>query len=217
MFTGIIQKVGTFKRKIKGSNKYKLEIEVNNFLDDISTGDSIAVNGVCLTVVEFNYNTFTVDVMPATVKSTNLKELTKGVKVNLEKSLKPNSFMGGHIVSGHVDGTGIFKNIKEEKNARIFTFKVDEQISKYLVDKGSVALNGISLTVMDYSTEILQVSIIPETIRSTNLKDLKVGNLVNIETDIIGKYVNKFLKDNKDDKTKQIEVDKKMLRENGFI
>ncbi len=217
MFTGIIQQVGTFKRKLKGTNKYKLKIEVNDFLKDVSTGDSIAVNGVCLTVVNFNTNSFTVDVMPETVKSTNLDELTKGAKVNLEKSLQPNSFMGGHIVSGHVDGTGVLKNIKDEKNAKIFTFKVDENISKYLVDKGSVALNGISLTVMDYSPEVLKVSIIPETINSTNLKYLKVGELVNIETDIIGKYVNKFLSDDKTDNSKQKELDKQMLRENGFI
>ena len=217
MFTGIIQQVGTFKRKLKESNKYKLQIEVNDFLEDVSTGDSIAVNGVCLTVVNFNTSTFTVDVMPETVKSTNLDKLTKGAKVNLEKSLQPNSFMGGHIVSGHVDGTGVLKNIKDEKNAKIFTFKVDENISKYLVDKGSVALNGISLTVMDYSPEVLKVSLIPETINSTNLKYLKAGALVNIETDIIGKYVNKFLTDNKTDNSKQKELDKQMLRENGFI
>jgi len=217
LFTGIIQQVGTFKRKLKESNKYKLQIEVNDFLEDVSTGDSIAVNGVCLTVVNFNTSTFTVDVMPETVKSTNLDELTKGAKVNLEKSLQPNSFMGGHIVSGHVDGTGVLKNIKDEKNAKIFTFKVDENISKYLVDKGSVALNGISLTVMDYSPEVLKVSIIPETIKSTNLNYLKIGDLVNIETDIIGKYVNKFLKDNKTNNSKQKELDKQMLREKGFI
>ena len=217
MFTGIIQQVGTFKRKLKESNKYKLQIEVNDFLEDVSTGDSIAVNGVCLTVVNFNTSTFTVDVMPETVKSTNLDELKKGDKLNLEKSLQLNSFMGGHIVSGHVDGTGILKNIKDEKNAKIFTFKVDENISKYLVDKGSVALNGISLTVMDYSPEVLKVSIIPETINSTNLKYLKAGALVNIETDIIGKYVNKFLTDKKTDNSKQKELDKQMLREKGFI
>ena len=214
MFTGIIQEVGNFKRKVKENNKYKLEIEVNNFLEDISIGDSIAVNGVCLTVVDFNSNSFTVDVMPETVKSTNLDYLTKDSKVNLEKSLQPNSFMGGHIVSGHVDGTGVLKSLKDEKNSKIFSFKITENISKYLVDKGSVALNGISLTIMDYSKDNLIVSIIPETIKSTNLKYLNIGDEVNIETDIIGKYVNKFLNENK---TNKKEVNKQMLKENGFI
>ena len=215
MFTGIIQEVGNFKRKVKENNKYKLEIEVNKFLEDVSKGDSIAVNGVCLTVVDFNSNSFTVDVMPETVKSTNLDQLTKNSKVNLEKSLQPNSFMGGHIVSGHVDGVGILKSVKDEKNAKIFTFKITENISKYLVDKGSVALNGISLTIMDYSKENLIVSIIPETIKSTNLKYLNIGDEVNIETDIIGKYVNKFLNENKENNKKA--VNKNMLKENGFI
>ncbi|HKL11989.1 MAG TPA: riboflavin synthase [Halanaerobiales bacterium] len=215
MFTGIIQEVGNFKRKVKENNKYKLEIEVNKFLEDVSKGDSIAVNGVCLTVVDLNSNSFTVDVMPETVKSTNLDQLTKNSKVNLEKSLQPNSFMGGHIVSGHVDGVGILKSVKDEKNAKIFTFKITENISKYLVDKGSVALNGISLTIMDYSKENLIVSIIPETIKSTNLKYLNIGDEVNIETDIIGKYVNKFLNENKENNKKA--VNKNMLKENGFI
>jgi len=215
LFTGIIQEVGNFKRKVKENNKYKLEIEVNKFLEDVSKGDSIAVNGVCLTVVDLNSNSFTVDVMPETVKSTNLDQLTKNSKVNLEKSLQPNSFMGGHIVSGHVDGVGILKSVKDEKNAKIFTFKITENISKYLVDKGSVALNGISLTIMDYSKENLIVSIIPETIKSTNLKYLNIGDEVNIETDIIGKYVNKFLNENKENNKKA--VNKNMLKENGFI
>jgi len=153
--------------------------------------------------------------MPETVKSTNLDQLTKNSKVNLEKSLQPNSFMGGHIVSGHVDGVGILKSVKDEKNAKIFTFKITENISKYLVDKGSVALNGISLTIMDYSKENLIVSIIPETIKSTNLKYLNIGDEVNIETDIIGKYVNKFLNENKENNKKA--VNKNMLKENGFI
>jgi riboflavin synthase len=218
LFTGIIQKVGTFKRKLKKANKYQLMIDVDDFLDDVSIGDSIAVNGVCLTVVDYSANSFKVDVMPETVKATNIDNLQSGAKVNLEKSLQPKSFMGGHIVNGHVDGIGTIKSIKEEKNAKIFTIEVSKEITKYLVDKGSVALNGISLTVMDYSDSTLKVSIIPETIRSTNLKYLDQGDEINIETDIIGKYVNKMLNDKKQKSNdNQKGITKDTLQKNGFI
>lgn len=193
-------------------------IDVDDFLDDVSIGDSIAVNGVCLTVVDYSANSFKVDVMPETVKATNIDNLQSGAKVNLEKSLQPKSFMGGHIVNGHVDGIGTIKSIKEEKNAKIFTIEVSKEITKYLVDKGSVALNGISLTVMDYSDNTLKVSIIPETIRSTNLKYLDQGDEINIETDIIGKYVNKMLNDKKKKSNdNQKGITKDTLQKNGFI
>jgi len=218
LFTGIIQKVGTFKRKTKKGNKYQLVIDVDDFLDDVSIGDSIAVNGVCLTVVDYSANSFTVDVMPETVKATNIDNLQSGAKVNLEKSLQPKSFMGGHIVNGHVDGIGTIKSIKEEKNAKIFTIEVGKEITKYLVDKGSVALNGISLTVMDFSDDTLKVSLIPETIRSTNLKYLEQGDEINIETDIIGKYVHKMLNDKKQNyKDNKEGIKKDTIKKNGFI
>ena len=203
---------------MKKGNKYQLVIDVDDFLDDVSIGDSIAVNGVCLTVVDYNANSFTVDVMPETVKATNIDNLQAGAKVNLEKSLQPKSFMGGHIVNGHVDGIGTIKSIKEEKNAKIFTIEVSKEITKYLVDKGSVALNGISLTVMDFSDNTLKVSLIPETIRSTNLKYLDQGDEINIETDIIGKYVNKMLNDKKQNYNDNKEgITKETLKKNGFI
>lgn len=203
---------------MKKGNKYQLVIDVDDFLDDVSIGDSIAVNGVCLTVVDYSANSFTVDVMPETVKSTNIDNLQAGAKVNLEKSLQPKSFMGGHIVNGHVDGIGTIKSIKEEKNAKIFTIEVSKEITKYLVDKGSVALNGISLTVMDFSDNTLKVSLIPETIRSTNLKYLDQGDEINIETDIIGKYVNKMLNDKKQNYNDNKEgITKETLKKNGFI
>lgn len=203
---------------MKKGNKYQLVIDVDDFLDDVSIGDSIAVNGVCLTVVDYSANSFTVDVMPETVKSTNIDNLQAGAKVNLEKSLQPKSFMGGHIVNGHVDGIGTIKSIKEEKNAKIFTIEVSKEITKYLVDKGSVALNGISLTVMDFSDNTLKVSLIPETIRSTNLKYLDQGDEINIETDIIGKYVNKMLNDKKQNYNDNQEgITKDTLKKNGFI
>lgn len=216
LFTGIIQEVGVFQRKIKESNRYKLIIKTENFLDDVSIGDSISVNGVCLTVVSYNSNIFTVDVMPETLESTNIKDLNKGSLLNLEKSLKPNSYMGGHIVSGHVDGIGVIKNIKKEKNARVIELKTNESILDYLVDKGSVAVNGISLTVMDVKIDSIIISIIPETWESTNLKDLKNGDKVNLEVDIVGKFVHKIL-DKKEEVEKKRKITKDLLKENGFI
>lgn len=217
MFTGIVQEVGRLKRKLKASDKYKLIIEAEDFLDDVSIGDSIAVNGVCLTVVKINSNTFTVDVMPETVKSTNLDDVHKTTPLNLEKSLQPYNFMGGHIVSGHVDGTGRVESIKKEKNSRLVDMKVSEDISKYIVDKGSVALNGVSLTIADLKDNSISVSIIPETWNSTNFKYLKTGDKLNIEVDIVGKYVDKLMNKKQEEKEKKEKITKDLLRENGFI
>ncbi|MCF8000855.1 MAG: riboflavin synthase [Halanaerobiales bacterium] len=217
MFTGIVQEVGTLKRKVKTSDKYKLVIKAEDFLDDVSIGDSIAVNGVCLTVVKINSNSFTVDVMPETVKSTNIEEVHNGTPLNLEKSLQPYNFMGGHIVSGHVDGTGMVKSIKKQKNSRLIDLKVSEEVSKYIVDKGSIALNGISLTIAEIKDDSITVSIIPETWNSTNFKYLKTGDKLNIEVDIVGKYVNKLMNKKQEEKEKKKKITKDLLRENGFI
>lgn len=217
MFTGIIQEVGTLKRKVKASDKYKLIIEAKDFLDDVSIGDSIAVNGVCLTVVKFNSNTFTVDVMPETVKATNIDDVHNGAHLNLEKSLQPYNFMGGHIVSGHVDGTGRIKSIKKEKNSRLIDIKVSEETAKYIVDKGSIALNGISLTIAELKDNSFTVSIIPETWDSTNFQYLKSGDRLNVEVDIVGKYVDKLMNEKQEEKEKKEKITKDLLRENGFI
>src|SRR6056297_3168159 len=179
MFTGIIQKVGKFQRKIKEHNNYKLIINVDNFLEDVSIGDSIAVNGICLTVVKINSDFFTVDVMPETVRFTNIENFKKGDRINLEKALRPNNFMGGHIVNGHIDGTGELKKISKKGNSRILEIEVGRDITKYLVDKGSIALNGISLTILDFTKNSFRVSIIPETWESTNLKYINPKNKIN--------------------------------------
>ncbi len=217
MFTGIVQEVGTLKRKVKTSDKYKLVIEVEDFLDEVSIGDSIAVNGVCLTVVKFNSNTFTVDVMPETVKSTNIDDVYNGAPLNLEKSLQPYNFMGGHIVSGHVDGTGKIQSIKKENNSRLLNIKISEEITQYIVDKGSIALNGISLTIAELKDNSITVSIIPETWNSTNFQSLKTGDKLNIEVDIVGKYVDKLMNKKEEEKEKKEKITKDLLRENGFI
>lgn len=214
MFTGIIQEKGNFLRRLKGNNKYQLEIEAESVLEGVKIGDSIAVNGVCLTVVDFGGNYFRADVMPETLKSTNLGDLEAGSVVNLEQSLRLNDFIGGHFVTGHVDGTAAVKNIKVEKNAKIIEMEVGEELEKYIVHKGSAALNGVSLTVMGIDNGILTISLIPETWSETNLADVSAGDRINIETDMLGKYVYKMLENKKEDQNK---ITKDFLAENGFI
>jgi riboflavin synthase len=217
LFTGIIQEKGNFMRKFKGSSKYQLEIKAEKVLNNIKKGDSIAVNGVCLTVVAFGSDYFRADVMPETLKATNLGELEKGSIVNLEQSLKPDDFIGGHFVTGHVDSTAAVKSIKEEANARIIEMEVDQETEKFIVHKGSVALNGVSLTVMGIEKGILKISLIPESWSETNLSLLAAGELVNIETDMLGKYVYKMLGNLSSDQQAESKISKNFLAENGFI
>jgi len=226
MFTGIVMETGKLKRKITSSNKYKLQIEAKEVLQGIKNGDSIAVNGVCLTVVKNSANDFTADVMPGTLNATNLQNLKRGDPVNLEQAVRADSFMGGHIVTGHIDGTGEIIDIKNENNAKLVKVSVNKSLMKYMVDKGSVALNGISLTIYELTEDALIVSLIPETVSETNLKNISEGDILNIEADIIGKYVNKMLgkmnlSDNNvsDDNysNNKNELSKEFLKENGFF
>ena len=221
MFTGIVMETGELKRKISSGNKYQLQLSANKVLEGIKNGDSIAVNGVCLTVVKNTASSFTADVMPGTLNATNLSDLQRGDPVNLEQAVKADSFMGGHIVTGHIDGTGTVLNIKKEDNAKLVELAIDDNLMQYMVEKGSVSLNGVSLTIYKLKEESLIVSLIPETVSETNLKDVKVGSVLNIEADIIGKYVNKMLgkmgmTDKKDD-NKNSGLDKEFLKENGFL
>ncbi|TDO83499.1 riboflavin synthase alpha chain [Halanaerobium saccharolyticum] len=217
MFTGIIQEKGKFLRKYKGSSKYQLEIKAEKVLANIKKGDSIAVNGVCLTVVDFGSDYFRADVMPETLKATNLGELQRDAVVNLEQSLRPDDFIGGHFVTGHVDSTAVVNSIKTEENARVVELKVDQETEKFIVQKGSVALNGVSLTVMEIDNNILKVSLIPESWSETNLSMLAAGDRVNIETDMLGKYVYKMLANSKETEQSESEISKNFLAENGFI
>ena len=217
MFTGIIQEKGKFLRKIKGNNKYQLEIKAKKVLEDIKKGDSIAVNGVCLTVVDFGSDYFRADVMPETLKATNLGDLQRDSILNLEQSLKANDFIGGHFVTGHVDSTAVVKSIKRENNAQIIKMEVDQQTEKFIVHKGSVALNGVSLTVMGIKNGILTISLIPESWSETNLSLLSAGDIVNIETDMLGKYVYKMLNNSSEQDEKKSKISESFLAENGFI
>jgi len=217
LFTGIIQEKGQFLRKFKGSSKYQLEIKAEKVLNEVKKGDSIAVNGVCLTVVDFGSDYFRADVMPETLKATNLGDLERGSVVNLEQSLRPDDFIGGHFVTGHVDSTALVRSIKSENNAKILELEVDQETEKFIVHKGSVALNGVSLTVMGITDGILKISLIPESWAETNLSDLAAGDLVNIETDMLGKYVYKMLGNKTSQARAETEMSKDFLAENGFV
>ncbi|MFP4017223.1 MAG: riboflavin synthase [Halanaerobiaceae bacterium] len=220
LFTGIVQEIGVFKDKIRSNNRYQLIIEGSKVLGGVSRGDSIAVNGVCLTVVDFTEKSFRADVMPETLRATNLSKLKPGSKVNLEQALSANGLLGGHIMTGHVDGLGVVKRISSEKNARVVEIEVPPDLLNYLVDKGSIAVNGVSLTIMKVNKYSFTLSLIPETWNYTNLKEIKIEDQLNIETDLIGKYVYKMinnLNNNITSKGNNNSIDKDFLQENGFL
>ncbi len=216
MFTGIVDEIGLFEKRIRTKNKYQLLIKGKNVLPLLKKGYSIAVNGVCLSVVTISSESFSADVMPETLEKTNLKNIKIGSKINLELPVKVNDFLGGHIISGHIDGICKLKKIEQKNNARILEFDLDSDLSPYMVEKGSVALNGVSLTLFNVSKNAFKVSLIPETLQSTNLNDIKIGDVINIETDILGKYVFKMMQ-MKENNNKNTGLDKNYLKENGFI
>ena len=193
MFTGIIEEVGEVTQIQKRDKSSKLSIRASSILEDLKLGDSISTNGLCLTVSAFNHKEFTSDVMPESFKRSNLGELTVGSKVNLERAVALNGRFGGHIVSGHIDGTGKILSIKKEENAVWFEVQTTVDLMKYVVEKGSITIDGISLTVAHVTSKSFSVSIIPHTIKETILSAKKVGDKVNLENDILGKYIEKLL------------------------
>lgn len=192
MFTGIIEEKGTIESVLRGSRSCRLTIRADAIFSDLKLGDSIAVNGVCLTASEINAPYFTADVMAETMRRTNLESAAKGAHVNLERAMQLNGRFGGHIVSGHIDGTGTVLSLVREDNAVWVRIAADEGILRYIVEKGSVALDGISLTVAEVSRGGFGVSVIPHTAAETTLLERKPGDRINIECDIIGKYVEKL-------------------------
>ena len=189
MFTGIIENLGIVVSK----NKNQLEVKAEpNFMQKISAGLSICVNGICLTVVSFNRESFRVDFMPETEKKTNITSLETGDQVNLELPATPETFLSGHILQGHVDGIGTLQDIQNDGNSRILTISIPQDICKYFVKKGSVALNGISLTVIEIENDLLKVGIIPLTWEKTMLNQVKIGDNLNIEVDILAKYIERL-------------------------
>ena len=219
MFTGIIQEVGTLNFIKKTGSNFKLNITAAEVLKDLSQGESVAVNGVCLTVVELSNNSFTADVMPETLRSTNLQNLNKNMPLNLELPLKPTDLMSGHIVTGHIDGVGKISKIKSEANAHILDINIAGELEKYLVKKGSVAVNGVSLTIAELNKNNFKISLIPETWSETNLSSLKVEDKVNIEVDLIGKYIVKMLAGENNEEVKHGDssnISREFLKKNGF-
>lgn len=214
MFTGIVEEVG----QVKAIGNGTLQIKATKVLEDVKLGDSIAINGICLTVTGFNSHSFQADVMPETIKRTSLGELKLGSPVNLERALTLSSRLGGHIVSGHIDGTGRIVSLKEDKNAILMKIQADGAILRYIVEKGSVALDGISLTVVQVGSRDFTVSLIPHTRQVTNLSVKGEGSLINIENDVVGKYVAKLLQpaDESAGVAAQSSITMDFLKENGF-
>lgn len=210
MFTGIIQETGAI-RKILPGEAYRLGISAQRILSGLEIGDSISVDGACLTVVQFNALGFEVDAMPETIERTTLKYLQIGSRVNLESSLRVGDKLGGHWVAGHVDGTGRILSTTKKGNSVIYEFSIAADLAEQLVPKGSVAIDGISLTVIECSRNSFKVGIIPHTLQNTTLGGKGVGDHVNLETDVIGKYIYRYLKGPSGTATE------KLLRESGFL
>lgn len=216
MFTGIVEELGKIMSVKKGAESCQLEISASKVLENTKIGDSIAVNGICLTVTSLSASSFSADVMAETLRRTSLSSLKSGSFVNLERAMLADGRFGGHIVSGHIDGTGIIKEFKNEGNAVWVTVNADMNILKYIVEKGSVAIDGISLTVADVSNSFFKVSIIPHTQNETTLLMKKTGDKVNLECDVIAKYVEKMLYTRHSISNKKgITMD--LLYENGFM
>lgn len=216
MFTGLIEETGDVQNIVHGAKSCKITIKAKKVLEDVKIGDSIAVNGTCLTVVDFGSSFFTADVMPETVKRTILAKLKNGDIVNLERTMALGDRFGGHIVSGHIDGLGEIVNMKKDDNAIVIAIKVSSEVVKYIIEKGSVAIDGISLTVVSVDSESFSVSIIPHTAAMTNLYYKKAGDYVNIETDVIGKYVERLLSFDSKKDSNDSKISLEFLAKNGF-
>jgi riboflavin synthase len=218
LFTGIVEEIGTIVHIEGGTQFSKLTIQAKKVLEGVQLGDSIAVNGVCLTVTSFTATQFTVDVMPETIKKTSLGQLKRGHVVNLERAMAMGDRFGGHIVSGHIDGTGTISSRQNNANAVLFRVNAPEDLLKYMMPRGSVTVDGISLTIVDVTTESFSLSIIPHTLAYSNLREKNVGDIVNLECDIIGKYVERLLQGgqhaNEHGSPSKMNLD--FLRENGF-
>ncbi|CAG7612028.1 Riboflavin synthase [Paenibacillus solanacearum] len=194
MFTGIIEEIGAMRRIDRQGQAMVLTIGARTVLSDVKLGDSISVNGVCLTVIAFDNQSFTVDVMPETFRRTNLSRLSVGAPVNLERAMAANGRFGGHIVQGHVDATGIIESRTPEENAVVFRIAPREtDILKYVIPHGSITIDGISLTVVGVTETTFTVSIIPHTLAETVLQHKKQGDEINLECDVLGKYIERLL------------------------
>ena len=217
IFTGIIEELGVVKSIAINGASGCITIKAKKVLEGTQLGDSIAVNGTCLTVTSINSDGFSADVMAETVKRTSLSQVGKGDLVNLERAMILNGRFGGHIVSGHIDGTGTITKYTKEENAIWVTIKAPDEILDLIVEKGSICIDGISLTVATVSDQDFQVSIIPHTAKHTTLIHKKVGSLVNLENDIVGKYIKKLMENNQEEQAKKASgLTMEMLEEYGL-
>lgn len=220
MFTGIVEEIGRVRNVVSSSTFGELQIEAETVIEDAKVGDSIAVNGICLTVTKLMPWGFTADVMPETIRSTSLSDVGRGGKVNLERALSPSGRMGGHIVTGHIDGVGRIREKRREKNAVWLEIEAEPEILTLIVHKGSIAIDGVSLTVAEVGDDSFKVSIIPHTGEETILLEKDSASRVNLETDIIGKYVKRFLdgmnQGNSDEDKKASGISWEMLAKHGF-
>jgi riboflavin synthase len=216
LFTGIIEEIGTIKSINKGNETIVLTISGEKVLKDVNLGDSIAVNGVCLTVTSYSSHQFTVDVMPETFRSSTLKLLNNRSTVNLERAMAAGGRFGGHFVSGHVDGTGEIIEKRPEKNAIYYTISLPQHLMSYFMLKGSVCVDGTSLTIFDVTKNTITVSLIPHTAGHTILGLKGTGDLVNIECDMLAKYVYRMLSPEKEDNKQNSKLTLDFLQEHGF-
>lgn len=214
MFTGLIEEIGSVRRVVSGAEWGSIAIACKDILPGTKIGDSIAVNGVCLTVTTLQKDGFTADVMAETLRRSDLGSLRQGDPVNLERAMAADGRFGGHIVAGHVDGTGTLVRKKQEGNAMVLTIAADPAILYEIVEKGSITIDGVSLTVVSVDAEHFTVSIIPHTGAQTILLDKKTGDSVNLETDVIAKYIRRFTTPQKAEKKSGLTLS--FLQENGF-
>jgi len=214
MFTGLIEEIGFIEKTTSQNNCGQLVIQAKTIQEGTKLGDSIAVNGVCLTVTNVSKTSFTADVMPETLKRSNLGKLQKGSSVHLERAMAANGRFGGHMVSGHIDGTGIISGKKQEGNAIRLFITTDTPLLRQMIEKGSIAIDGVSLTVISVEQSRFSVGIIPHTNSQTILLDKKIGDSVNLETDVIAKYIQRFLENSTQQQEKPLTL--AFLKENGF-
>lgn len=215
MFTGLIQSIGEIRNLATGGSLCCLQINSTLVQEDLTLGESIAVNGVCLTVTGWDDSSFSLDVSPETLRTTTLGRLVPRAAVNLERALRLCDRLGGHLVSGHVDGIGTLRQKRKERNAVNVEFSAPAAAMRYIVAKGSVAIDGVSLTVNQVSADAFCVMVIPHTWEQTCLKDRRVGDPVNIETDLIGRYVEKFASQQSAHSSKSLS--REFLAKNGYL
>lgn len=226
MFTGIIEEVGTVTAIRKNANSASIEIKAEKILADVKLGDSIAVNGICLTVTTHTAHSFTADIMHETMRRSAMKDIRNGSRVNLERAMMAGGRFGGHMVTGHIDGTGKIEKVQKDEIATWYTISAGDKLMRYIIEKGSIAIDGISLTVASVQEHSFCVSVIPHTTANTILPMKKPGDLVNLENDCIGKYVEHFLCSGRiEEKASEEEayskssgsgVTKEFLYQNGF-